>query len=113
MSNTNSNSANEAQTIVTGTSLFHIASNAETTLVHLEQLTKMASEKLDNLSPYSDVNVTLSEAALVQTLLDAVALYHGKMGDMVEAVYQASHAMPKTKAELDALNAPDEVRNCA
>jgi hypothetical protein len=106
------NSAANAQSPVTSTSLFHIASAAETTLDHLDHLVKMASEKLSNLSRFADVNTILEETEATQTLLDAVALYLGKIGDSVEAMYRQSSAMPKTKAEQDAIYEEDAPRSC-
>lgn len=107
MTKVDSNSVANAQSAVTSTSLFHIASNAETTLDHLERLVQMASEKLSNLSRFADVNTIFEETEATQTLLDAVALYLGKVGNSVEAVYQQSSAMRKTKAEQDAIYEED------
>ncbi len=100
-------SANNVQSAVTSTSLFYIASDAETTLDHLDKLVKMASERLSNLSRFGDVDAVFNETEATQTLLDAVALYLGKMGNSVEAIYQQSRKIKKTIAEIDALEEED------
>lgn len=104
MTKADSNSANNAQSAVTSTSLFHIALDAETTVDHLDQLAKMMSEKLSNLSRFGDMETVFSEIACTQTLLDALTLYLGKIGDSVEAIYQQSKIMPKTRDEIAAVN---------
>jgi division protein CdvB (Snf7/Vps24/ESCRT-III family) len=112
MTAVDSTSASNTKIEVTSRSLFDIASNTETTLDHLDRLVKMASEKLENLSPYADVRAILAETEAIQTLLDAVALYLGKMGDSVNAMYLQSRAMPETKAELDAIYEEDAPKSC-
>ncbi len=111
MTKSDSTLANNAQSPVTSTSLFHIASDAETTLDHLDKLVQMASEKLSNLSRLGDIDAVFDQTEAAQTLLDAVALYLGKLGDSVEAMYLQSRAMPKTQAELDAVYEEDLPRN--
>lgn len=98
---------------VTSMSLFLLASNTETTLDHLERLVKLTSEKLWNLGPAAGVEGILQQTAEAETLLDAVALYLGKIGDSVEEMYQVSRAIPKTRAEIKAMDEPDDVRKRA